>query len=751
MGNHQDHKLVHDTPNSVRYNDQRSASGDTVSNTANDTEGRGDEQSGSDEAANEDDEEDSSAGQEEEQDDEEDDPAGFAPSHVSGKGKGKRPAIRIEPAGDDSQNEDAEFASHEAGHNASIDPLQGMLNGSKKRTYSTVSNTSLLFGDDGAGSSTFPRPKIERTLSHSGGSGLLTYKSSNAGDVNEQSINFDDEDYSGVNMISEDESDAEKLEQQEATFIIQDEHDHTDMFSQEFDDARRLSLDSHGSDNIFDFAPTGTYFPTITSLQDVGFGPLFETAPMAPTPEPLSKRKFSDNSMKRVRFDDQVQFSDSSSSSSSELDSATFPDLFLEQDKLPPGLSQLMEVDKDIDSASFASSASEHSYWDVGQDETRNLTHVDPSSGIVYDEDEESSDPGSSGYETDMGDTTDEYDSDDFGFEAQIRTPRQKSILHRPSSAPGSKVSSPRPFQRSSIGPTRGIFIHEDSRQAIAVTNRNTRTVTFYRPRTSLSLGQPLYGAYSSSTSTANDSPRTLAQQMNLSDSEPSIDAFAHPFTNMNTSDIMLAGIFGSAPINSSLFADMVGPPEAFYPFTDFGPNGEVISDQDEYEYDDDDASEDQVNIADFMDFGSDVDETELEQDDDTEVPATPATSMVAINGSTPARPTPLTETPLNRRSNVSDAMLEHFDRAGVTAFRNNQNRYRDLSCLPYDPDLRASVSRPIRSGRSAETLISPLRKRGSMSKKHISSPFAGVTKATGRLQSSVTNGRRGPRMGTFS
>lgn len=212
----------------------------------------------------------------------------------------------------------------------------------------------------------------------------------------------------------------------------------------------------------------------------------------------------------------------------------------------------------------------------------------------------------------------------------------------------------------------------------------------------------------------------------------------------------MLTGIFGSAPANASLFGgESIGPPEAFYPFISIGQNGNVISDEDEYgdyeEFDND------VNITDFMDFGSDIDATDLDPEDETDVPATPATSMIALNGSTPAQATPSEETPLSRKRNASDAMLEHFDRAGVTAFRNNQNRYRDIACLPHDPNLRASVSRPIRSGRSAETLMSPLRKRSSVTKRNGSSPFAGVTKATGRLQASVMNGRRGPPMGTFS
>lgn len=322
--------------------------------------------------------------------------------------------------------------------------------------------------------------------------------------------------------------------------------------------------------------------------------------------------------------------------------------------------------------------------------------------------------------------------------------------MRRPSSAPGSKAASPKPFLRvdraNAIPPLRGLFIHEDSRQAIAVTNPVTKALTFYRPRASISLQQPNYGAYSSSASTANNSPRTSVQQLNASDSELSNDVFSNAFIG---SDIMLTGLFGSAPANPYLFGgENIGPPEAFYPFINIAQNGNIISDEDEY---DDEDYEDDLDLADFMDFGSDVDATDEEQEEETDVPATPATSMVALNGFTPAQPTPMTETPSNRKRNVSDAMLEHFDRAGVTAFRNNQNRYRDLACLPHDPDLRASVSRPIRSGKSAETLISPLRKRSSMSKKHGSSTFAGVTKATSRLQSSVMNSRRGPRLGTFS
>lgn len=219
----------------------------------------------------------------------------------------------------------------------------------------------------------------------------------------------------------------------------------------------------------------------------------------------------------------------------------------------------------------------------------------------------------------------------------------------------------------------------------------------------------------------------------------------------------MLTGIFGSAPTNDFFFgADSVGPPEAFYPFVSVGTNGTIMDE--EGEYDEEEDYEDDLNITDFMDFGDDADATDV--DEETDVPATPAASTMAMNGSTPAHPTP---TPSNRKRNASDAMLQHFDRGVVTAFRNNQSRYRDVACLPSDPSIRASVAKPIRSGKSAEQLMTPLRKRTgpkrvakspfqqSSPMVHASSPLNGVTRATSRLHDSVITSHSVPKMGTFS
>jgi hypothetical protein len=365
-----------------------------------------------------------------------------------------------------------------------------------------------------------------------------------------------------------------------------------------------------------------------------------------------------------------------------------------------------------------------------------------------------------------MGDTTDE---EDLGPDAPPRTPmQQRSVLRPPPSAPGSRAATPRPFERSSrptgrqIPPPRGIFIHDDSTKAIAVTNKATKTVTFYRPRPALIQWIPINDYHSSTSSTANNSPRNSIAQLNGSDSEVSNEVFNNAFGT----DIMLSGIFGSAPGNEYIFGnESIGPPEAFYPFVSIGANGNMnIMDEDED--DDSEDFEDDLDIDDFMDFGSEGDVTDLEPDyEDTDRPATPSTSQVALQDSTPAQPTPMGETPTAHKRNTSDAMLQHFDRGVVTAFRNNQNRYRDVASLPQDPTARNAISRPVRSGKSAEALITPLRKRSRSNRmnrsplhanspigKH-SSPLSGVAKATSRLQNSMMSAPHvpPPRMGTFS
>lgn len=392
-----EHQHTPNTPAGIRRDDRHSASSDEATpSNAGHTGGRGDGQGTTEELSNEDDEEDSSAAQEDMEEDEED-PDTIAPSRGRGKGKGKgmRPTIYVEPVDEDESHPEDEPSLPETGLSVSKHPSSSLLSSFKKRTFSNLSNTSVLFGDDESDNHSFPRRKVARKLSNSSFKPLLKYKENANHDMNdtENAIETDDEDYSGVNLVPEDDdSEIEDIEHQEENFIIREEEHSTSALINQFTDARRLSLDSLASDNIFDLtAPLDHTYDV--NHADMGFARFFEPAPVPTSPEVVAKRKFSDSSTKRVRFDDEVQMSDSSSSSSDELDSSLYPDLFLDQDKLPASLSQLLEYDQDEDYGDYDSPASEMSFWDFGQDEMHQST-------AGAEEFEESSDPGSSGYES---------------------------------------------------------------------------------------------------------------------------------------------------------------------------------------------------------------------------------------------------------------------------------------------------------------------------------------------------------------
>jgi hypothetical protein len=163
LGGRHDHdrQSMYDTPDISRHSDQPCVSQDTASNSVAHTEGRGDGDSAAEETTNEDDDEDSSTAVGAEHEDEED----------------KRPAIRVEPVEDDAMLDDDETASHEVALAPSRHSLDQPLGSKKKRTFSNVSSTSVLFGDDSTDQE-FPRRKMARKLSNVSSKPLLTYKES---------------------------------------------------------------------------------------------------------------------------------------------------------------------------------------------------------------------------------------------------------------------------------------------------------------------------------------------------------------------------------------------------------------------------------------------------------------------------------------------------------------------------------------------------------------------------------------------
>lgn len=383
----QNHKLIPSATAQPCHSDQRRSSTDNAPSSLHTTEGRGDGQAAIGDAEDEDEEDDGATADD---DDETDDdvPVSFR-GRGKGKGKGKGPVIRIEPADDDeTDKDDDDISSNGTGLIPSKHPVNQLLMQNKKRTFSNLSSTSVLFGDDTIDQEVFPRRKMARTLSNVGPKPILTYKESNA---NEHAIDSDDEDYSGVNLIpDDDEFDMETIEQQEESFIAQEQEQQATALLNQFRDARRFSLESSASDDIFSVtAPLSESY--MAGLSDFGFAQFFEPEALPASPDLAAKRKYSDSSTKRVRFDDEVQVSEDSESESSELDSSVFPDLFLEQDKLPPILHQLLEADNDDENGDIGSPMSDASFWDFNHDESR-ITQAD-------DSDDESS-AGSSGYES---------------------------------------------------------------------------------------------------------------------------------------------------------------------------------------------------------------------------------------------------------------------------------------------------------------------------------------------------------------
>lgn len=386
----QNHKLVPDATAQPRYSSQRTSSTETAPKSLHSTEGRGDGQEATEDASDEDEEDDSATLQD---DDETDDdiPVSYR-GRGKGKGMGKGPAIRIEPVDDDEiDKDDDETSSIGTRLIPSKHPVNQLLMQNKKRTFSNLSSTSLLFGDDTTDQEVFPRRKMARKLSDMSSKPALTYQES---ETNEHAIDSDDEDYSGVNLIPDDDDiDLETMEQQEESFIAQEQEQHAAALLNQLNqirDARRLSLESSASDDIFDVTvPLSESY--MTGLTDIGFAPFWEPEALPASPDPAAKRKYSDSSTKRVRFDDEVQVSEDSESESSEIDSSVFPDLFLEQDQLPPILTKLLEAENDYDNSDVGSPMSDASFWDFNHDEGR-VTQAD-------DSDDESS-VGSSGYES---------------------------------------------------------------------------------------------------------------------------------------------------------------------------------------------------------------------------------------------------------------------------------------------------------------------------------------------------------------
>jgi len=160
----------------------------------------------------------------------------------------------------------------------------------------------------------------------------------------------------------------------------------------------------------------------------------------------------------------------------------------------------------------------------------------------------------------------------------------------------------------------------------------------------------------------------------------------------------MMSGFFEGAPgVEQIIGNQVVGPPEAFYPFKSIGADGNVIDDETEYSDDDD---ENLWNIHDFIDFGEDSSDSEQADQEDINVMPT-KTRLTQASHRQYSPPT----------NGSPHGLLHHFDKGVVTSFRRNQHRHQTLLRRP---PISNSGLYGLKGGRhtAASTPISPLRRR---------------------------------------
>jgi hypothetical protein len=239
-----------------------------------------------------------------------------------------------------------------------------------------------------------------------------------------------------------------------------------------------------------------------------------------------------------------------------------------------------------------------------------------------------------------------------------------------------------------------------DEKKAMAFIDPRTKQLKIHRARAPF-LGA-IRGCQATPGSTTSNSPQVSNQNL-IYDSDNS--DLSHLLTR--PSDVMMSGVFGGVP--GQRYQDgrfvieangpmLIGPPEAFYAFTSIRADGTPDDDSDD-EFDTEEEFDDDCDILtaflDMDDYDDDEEEPAADEEESTSPTATDA----------------LEDTPTQKKHsrNISEALMRNFDRGIVSSFRNNQDRYRQVSKLPHD---MGSMSAPVRHGKTAEDLMTPPRKR---------------------------------------
>lgn len=476
-----------------------------------------------------------------------------------------------------------------------------------------------------------------------------------------------DDGYGAVDDITDADDEELEVEKLEEQLILESEYERRNE--------KNIPVISEDPE-IEDLAGLGPFedrilFPTTSFLDELqlyssldGFGETDVTHEVVETPV-----------QRRVHFVDSDS-SDGDQTATSSMDDE-LPADFLQQDCLDPTLRRMIENDNDTWGSHRP--RFDDMFGEPDFHPTANIYHVE-SDAVSH---------GSSGYESDDGETTDE----DLPPPATITHPR--SILRRDSTAslatPGDAgIQQPVPPRRR--GPIMGTFIADPSKPVALVDCTGKHLVII--PAYASSRHDWLESATNSLCGTANNSPR--AATMHLVD-ESDTDAIVSPTAMLSSSANLMMTALGN---DATPGGQVLGPPEAFYPPRAFTLDSSFEDDDDD---DDDDDDEAMLNVDDFIDFGNGSSDEEIEKpSDEDDLRTSPMIISAAPTAGTPD---------LNRGGDThhgtnAERFLNHLDRGIVTAFRRNFNRYQALLRRPQHSTTRpANVFRNSRYPDSRSTI----------------------------------------------
>ncbi|KAH8652636.1 hypothetical protein BGZ60DRAFT_181815 [Tricladium varicosporioides] len=484
-----------------------------------------------------------------------------------------------------------------------------------------------------------------------------------------------DDDYDGVDLISDSEEDEPDVEGVEEQAIIESEED-----EDEDNDTPRPTREFEYQDNWEGFGTSSVDGTIDETFFDEHMARMHaeEDTETAPRKFSTSSSSLTADTPRRVHFD----LSDSDDLDSDQED-PVFPDIFLDQNSLDPKFRRIIENDEDPN-------LSDDEFWgSVGSDAGKQ--EQDPNQTNDNESDSDSF-TGSSGYESDEGETTDE----DLPEVAKFVPARSvlKPIADEVSDDEEEIAVTRRGPKKN--GPKLGSFFH-DKRNSFAVIDSKGKKLVMFRAKKTARR-------YSFNGMDARPKLNTIqetdAENMCMEEMSPMIS---------NSGNLMLSAMY--TPLDTFV-GQAVGPPEAFLPFTSISADG-IITHDSTSSFDEDDVDDEELwKLEDFLNFGGQS--SESDNDDDDQDPS-PSSDTMELS-STPARPTTATS------EDQVHPLLNHFNSNDVVgAFRRNQNRHQLLTrnalsseALAFSGPFGQGTLRGIKGGRlaAANTPITPMRKR---------------------------------------